>query len=227
MSVEFNHIGLLTAEKQKNENYIDFNTLWVSNPGDNRFSVEWIRPDPGFPQKIDARLLPHVGFHVDSIEKESKGLRELREQKQVGNFVTCAFYDYDGFTIELQQYHEDEHHWYDGQRTFANNLAFDHISIFTTEKQKDEIFVESSDVWVSNPGDNRFSIQRVRPGADCRVDEVKRLLPRVVFRVNSIEAESRGLKEIAPPTVMGESMRCAFFDYHGIVLELRQYLIDE
>ena len=30
MSVEFNHIGLLTTEKKKNENYIDFNTVWVS-----------------------------------------------------------------------------------------------------------------------------------------------------------------------------------------------------
>ena len=226
MSVEFNHIGLFTTETQESESLNVASGNWVSNPGDNKFSVEWIRPDPDALQKINKRLLPHIAFHVDSIEKESHGLKELKEPKEIGGFVTCSFYDYYGVIIELQQYHEDEKHWYDGKRDFQNNLVFDHIGILTEEKQKNENFIESSGVWVSNPGDNKFSVEWIRPDSDNLTDEVKRLMPHIAFKVKSIEEESRGLKEIMQPTVIGDFVRCAFYDYYGIVIELQQYLGD-
>jgi len=108
MSVEFNHIGLLKTDKQENENFVESSRVWVSNPGDNKLSVEWIRPDSDGPAEEVKRLLPHIAFRVKSIEKESQGLNEIMQPRVIGDFVRCAFYDYHGIVIELQQYLGDE-----------------------------------------------------------------------------------------------------------------------
>ena len=48
-----------------------------------------------------------------------------------------------------------------------------------------------------------------------------------MLSIKNSQSSKRGLNEILQPGVIGDFVRCAFYDYHGIVIELQQYLGDE
>lgn len=114
--LEFDHIGLVTNEKMGNENWIEKTGVWATNPGENKFSIEWLRFADDSSLTGPVRTQPHVAFKVDSIEEESKGLKELIKPFKPADFVTVAFFEYHGLVIELMKYSGDKNQWFDGKR---------------------------------------------------------------------------------------------------------------
>ncbi len=47
--MEFDHVGMPTEEKKSNENWVEATRVWVTNPKEHPFSVEWLRYEPDSP----------------------------------------------------------------------------------------------------------------------------------------------------------------------------------
>lgn len=106
--MEFNHIGLITDEKKKDESFVDATKVWVTNPHEHPFKIEWLRFEPDSPVTGPVRNQSHVSFKVDDLEEKSKGLKVLLEPFDVG-FATVGFYQtQDGAVVELMEYKEGQ-----------------------------------------------------------------------------------------------------------------------
>jgi hypothetical protein len=43
------HIGLVTDEKKASEDFVESTRVWVTDPKEHPFHVEWLRYEPGQP----------------------------------------------------------------------------------------------------------------------------------------------------------------------------------
>jgi len=109
----FDHIGLKTDEKKADENWVEDTKVWVTNPKNHPFKIEWLRYAPDSPVKGDLREKPHIAFRVKDLDKASKGLEVLLEPFEVGGFTKVGFFKTkDGAVVELMQYLKDEKTWF-------------------------------------------------------------------------------------------------------------------
>lgn len=101
----FDHIGLTTAQRQPAERFVARTRVWVTDPGQHPYRVEWLRyePDSDVPPLI--RSSPHLAFRVDSIARERGGLKTLIEPfPSVAGHVVGFFQTDDGVILELMEY---------------------------------------------------------------------------------------------------------------------------
>ncbi len=111
--MEFDHVGLITEKKKDNEDWVEDTRVWVTNPKDHPFHVEWLRWEPDTSVKGPVKNEPHIAYRVKSIAEASKGLKVLLEPFEVGGFLRVGFYEYkDGTVIELMEYLKGDNQWF-------------------------------------------------------------------------------------------------------------------
>jgi len=111
--MEFEHIGLITTEKKAGEDWVESTRVWVTNPKEHPFRVEWLRYEPDSPVTGPVREKSHVAYNVENLDEASRGLKVLLEPFEVGGFVRVGFYEYkDGTVVELMQYLGDRSNWF-------------------------------------------------------------------------------------------------------------------
>ena len=111
--MEFQHIGLITTEKKAGEDFVPSTRVWVTNPREHPFRVEWLRYEPDSPVTGPVREKSHVAFSVDNLAEASKGLKVLLEPFEVGGFSRVGFYEYqDGTVVELMEFFGDRNAWF-------------------------------------------------------------------------------------------------------------------
>ena len=109
----FDHVGLRTMEKKKGENWVEATRVWVTNPRNHPFHVEWLRYEPDSPIPDALKNNPHIAYRVESIEEISRGMKVLLEPFEVGGFVRVGFYQYsDGSVYEFMEYLEGGDEWF-------------------------------------------------------------------------------------------------------------------
>ena len=112
--MKFEHIGLITSQKKAGEDFVEATRVWVTNPKQHPFHVEWLRYEPDSPVTGSLRSSPHVAYSVENLQEAAKGLKVLMEPFEVGGFVRVGFYEYtDGSVVELMQYLGGENRWFD------------------------------------------------------------------------------------------------------------------
>jgi hypothetical protein len=105
MRMEFEHIGLVTKDKKAGEDWVEATRVWVTNPKEHPFHVEWLRYEPDSPVTGPVREEAHVAYRVESIAEASKGLKVLLEPFEVGGFARVGFYQTaDGAVVELMEF---------------------------------------------------------------------------------------------------------------------------
>ena len=110
----FDHIGLVTTEPQQGESWVEATRVWVTNPRNHPFHVEWLRFEPDSPVAGLLRTEPHLAYRVDDVHRAVEGHSVLAAPFDVGNgFLTVAFVDVGGAVIEFMQYGDpDETGWF-------------------------------------------------------------------------------------------------------------------
>ena len=104
MKMEFDHIGLITDAKKENEDWVEATRVWVTNPKEHPFNVEWLRFEADSPVKGSVREKPHIAYRVDDIESASKGLKVLLEPFDAANLDRVGFYETeDGAVVEFME----------------------------------------------------------------------------------------------------------------------------
>jgi len=105
MKIELDHIGLISSEKRDKEKFAVSMRLWLTDPKDNPFNIEWLRFEEDSPIHGPVREKNHIAYRVDDIKEASKGLKILMEPFKAENFLKIGFYEYeDGTVLELMQF---------------------------------------------------------------------------------------------------------------------------
>ena len=106
--MEFDHIGIVTAEKKADEIYVPATKVWVTHFADHPFHVEWVRYESDSPVTGPVREMPHVAYRVKSIEEAARGLKVLIEPFDAGMAVVGFYQTPDGAVVEFMEYPEDK-----------------------------------------------------------------------------------------------------------------------
>jgi len=108
-------------------------------------------------------------------------------------------------------------------------LAFDHIGIITLEPQPGESWVESSQVWVTNPRMDPRRIEYVRPKEMPSIPPEQVGLwklwhwPHVAYRVEDLRSAIAGEEVVLGPFFPGDFAEVAFIHKNGVIVEYLQY----
>ncbi len=115
--MEFMHIGLVTTEKKGKEDFVESTRVWVTNPNDHPFKVEWLRYEPDTPVSGPLRDQAHVAYRVDNLAEASKGMKVLLEPFEVGGFARVGFFQHtDGSVVEFMEYTHGATEWFKKQQ---------------------------------------------------------------------------------------------------------------
>jgi len=104
MKMEFDHVGLVTAEKKGGETFVAATRVWITEFAKHPFRVEWLRFEPDSPVTGPVREMPHVAFRVDSIAECARGLEVLLEPFDAGMAVVGFYRTPDGAVVEFMEY---------------------------------------------------------------------------------------------------------------------------
>ena len=101
---KFNHVGVVTDEKQPDEIYISETKVWVTKPNDHPYCIEYLRYEPDSPVTGPLRQLPHMAFMVDDLEMSIKGEEILLGPFEAIDGLYVAFIYKDGAVFEFMQF---------------------------------------------------------------------------------------------------------------------------
>jgi hypothetical protein len=112
--MEFDHVGMITDQPKSEEDFVEATRVWVTDPKEHPYHVEWLRYEPDSPVTGPVRECPHVAYRVTNLEETAKDMKVLLEPFEVGGFVRVGFYQsQDGAVIELMEYTGSSDQWFD------------------------------------------------------------------------------------------------------------------
>jgi len=109
---KFNHVGVVTDEKQPDEIYVSQTKVWVTKPNDHPYRIEYLRYELDSPVTGPLRQLPHMAFVVDDLNTSIKGEETLLGPFEAFEGLYVAFILKDGAVFEFMQF--DEGHKVEG-----------------------------------------------------------------------------------------------------------------
>lgn len=112
----FDHVGLVTADEQPGESWVEATRVWVTSPRAHPFHVEFLRFEDDSPVTGPLRTQPHVAYRVDDLDEAMRGHRVLAEPFHPApdpDFLTIGFVEVGGSVVEFMQYRDpDEEGWF-------------------------------------------------------------------------------------------------------------------
>ena len=100
--------------------------------------------------------------------------------------------------------------------------VFDHIGIPTEQRQPDEMYVEATKVWVTDPQRHPQRVEYLRFEGDSPVKGAVRDLPHIAFHVDKLEHEIEGAEVLLGPFNATETLRVVFVLRDGAVFEFME-----
>jgi len=104
MRAEYMHIGIPVTNKKPGMNYVEAMKIWMSNPDDHEYKIEYLKFEEGTPFPEIMHRAPHVAYKVDDME------RHLRDADQtifpptvIGPGIRIAFAIKDGAILEFYE----------------------------------------------------------------------------------------------------------------------------
>jgi hypothetical protein len=104
---QFHHIGLPTDQSQPGEFYVEDTKVWVTDPRQHPYHVEFLRFEPDSPVTGPVRDLPHIAFRVDDLEVALRGENVLLEPFNPSPGFTVAFVLKDGAVFEFMKFEKE------------------------------------------------------------------------------------------------------------------------
>ena len=100
----FHHIGLPTEDPQPDETYVEETKVWVTDPADHPFRVEYLRYEADSPVTGPLREKAHVAYRVEELKTALEGKNLLLEPFTPMPGLSVAFFEEDGVVIEYMQF---------------------------------------------------------------------------------------------------------------------------
>lgn len=102
MSAQYMHIGIPVTDKKENMTYNEDLKLWMTNPDDYDFKIEYLKFEEGTPFPSIMHKNPHIAYKVDDLEFYMKDSdRVIVEPIKLDENTRIAFIIKDDTIIEL------------------------------------------------------------------------------------------------------------------------------
>ena len=99
---------------------------------------------------------------------------------------------------------------------------FDHIGVPTEERQPQEMYVEATKVWVTDPVNHPHRVEFLRFEPDSPVKGPVCELPHIAFRVDDLDAAIEGAEILLGPFQATDTLRVVFVLRDGAVFEFME-----
>jgi hypothetical protein len=104
MSAEYMHIGIPVTNKKPGMTYNEGLKLWMSNPEDYDYKIEYLKFEEGTPFPEIMHKNPHVAYKVDDAEHYIKDADQvLVPLTEIGPGTRIAFVIKDDTILELYE----------------------------------------------------------------------------------------------------------------------------
>lgn len=102
----FDHVGIVTTEQQSSESWVEPSRVWVTNPREHPYHVEFLRFEPDTPVTGPLRTDPHVAYRVDDLEQAIAGHEVVLAPFDPSGqgFARVAFVSAGGALVEFIEY---------------------------------------------------------------------------------------------------------------------------
>ena len=101
-------------------------------------------------------------------------------------------------------------------------MVFSHIGVVTTEKKPGERFVPATRVWVTDFRNHPYHVEWLRYEPNSPVTGPVREMPHVAYKVDSIKAAAKGMKELLAPFDAGIAVVGFYQTNDGAVVEFME-----
>ena len=102
MSAKYLHVGIPITNKKPGMFYSDELKIWMSNPDDHDYKIEYLRFEEGTPFPEIMHKNPHVAYEVDDMDKYLADADQvIFGPKAVSEEMTIAFIIKDDAIMEL------------------------------------------------------------------------------------------------------------------------------
>jgi len=104
MALEYMHIGIPITEKKPNMTYVEEMKLWLSNPDDYDYKIEYLKFEEGGPFPEIMHRTTHVAYKTDDMTPYIEDADQvIYGPSESGPGVRLAFIIKDGAIIELYE----------------------------------------------------------------------------------------------------------------------------
>lgn len=106
--------------------------------------------------------------------------------------------------------------------TVVTMRVFDHVGIPTPEKHPEEMYVEATKVWVTDPVKHPQRIEFLRFEPDSPVTGPVRDMPHLAFQVDNLDQAMEGTEILLGPFDPTDTLRVVFVKKDGAVFEFME-----
>lgn len=100
----FHHMGLPTDQRQAGETYVPDTKVYVTDPEEHPYRVEFLRYEPDSPVAGPVREQAHIAFRTDDLKAEIEGEDVILGPFEPMPGLTVVFVRKDGAVFEYMQY---------------------------------------------------------------------------------------------------------------------------
>lgn len=100
---DFDHVGLPTDDRQPDEMWVEETRVWVTNPQEHPYKVEYLRYEPDSPVTGPVRDQPHIAFQVPDLEEAIGDSPILLGPFQANENLRVVFVLKDGAVFEYME----------------------------------------------------------------------------------------------------------------------------
>src|SRR5438309_1390880 len=101
---QFHHVGVITDRRHSAEIYVPETKVYVTNPNDHPYRVEYLRFEPDSPVTGPVRNQPHMAFQVDDLDLAIAGEQVLLGPFRAMEGLRVVFILKDGAVFEFMQF---------------------------------------------------------------------------------------------------------------------------
>ena len=101
--------------------------------------------------------------------------------------------------------------------------SFHHMGLPTHEKQENEIYVEASKLWVTDPEAHPYKVEFLRYEEDSPIAGPVRDLPHIAYKTDDLRGEIEGKEILLGPFTPLEGLEVVFILEDGAVVEYMQF----
>ena len=102
--MQYHHTGVITSQKQPNAVYVEATKVWVTNPQDHPYQIEFLHFEPDTPVQPPLSDHCHTAYTVDDLDAAIEGKNVLLGPFDALEGLRVVFVEEDGAVIEFMQF---------------------------------------------------------------------------------------------------------------------------
>ena len=102
MKAEYLHIGIPVTNKKPGMDYVEALKIWVGNPDDHEYKIEYVKFEEGTPFPEIMHRAPHVAYKVADLDKHLEAMDQvIFPPREIAPGTRIAFAIKDGAILEF------------------------------------------------------------------------------------------------------------------------------